>query len=91
MARQLRELGFDTRDARDVVRLARSGELQAVQLIRQAERSLRGTGAASGDRRRNLFFSMTGRRGSSPDGAAGRAARAGDVNKAFDGLLRWKL
>ncbi len=61
------------------------------QLIRQAERSLRGTGAASGDRRRNLFFSMTGRRGSSPDGAAGRAARAGDVNKAFDGLLRWKL
>ena len=40
MARQLRELGFDTRDARDVVRLARSGEVQAVQLIRQAGRLL---------------------------------------------------
>ncbi len=62
------------------------------QLIRQAERSLRGTGAPpAGDRRRNLFFSMTARRGAPPDGAAGSAARAGDVNKAFDGLLRWKL
>ena len=40
MARQLRELGFETRNSRDVVRLARSGELQAIQLIRQAGRLL---------------------------------------------------
>lgn len=40
MARQLQELGFDTRDARDVIRLARSGELQAIQLIRRAGRLL---------------------------------------------------
>ena len=40
------------------------------QLIRQAERSLRGPGAApAGDRRRNLFFSMTVRR-PPQDGAA---------------------
>ena len=38
------------------------------QLIRQAERSLRGAGAGAGERRRNLFFSMAVRRPPS-DGA----------------------
>ena len=57
------------------------------QLIRQAERSLRGAGAGAGDRRRNLFFSMAVRRPPS-DGAAGSGR---DASKTLDGLLRWKL
>lgn len=60
------------------------------QLIRQAERSLRSAGAGSGDRRRNLFFSMTVRRPPS-DGAPGAGRAPGDVSKTMEGLLRWKL
>lgn len=59
------------------------------QLIRQAERSLRGAGAPTGDRRRNMFFSMTVRR--PPTAGTGGGRPAGDISKAFDGLLRWKL
>ena len=58
------------------------------QLIRQAERSLRGAGAGAGERRRNLFFSMTVRR-PPPDGARGTGRATS--SKALDGLLRWKL
>ncbi len=61
------------------------------QLIRQAERSLRGPGAASsGDRRRNLFFSMAVRR-PPPDEAAAGGRPSSDLSKTLDGLLRWKL
>ena len=61
------------------------------QLIRQAERSLRGPGAAAGERRRNLFFSLTVRR-PLPDGASATAGRpSGDLSKTLDGMLRWKL
>jgi len=60
------------------------------QLLRQADRSLRGSGTASGDRRPNLFFSLMVRRGPS-DGAARGARIPGDMSKAFDDLLRWKL
>jgi signal transduction histidine kinase len=62
------------------------------QLIRQAERSLRGPGAgqAPPDRRRNLFFSMSVRR--PPDSGAPNSARSpAEINKALDSLLRWKL
>ncbi len=61
------------------------------QLIRLAERSLRGAGAPGGDRRRNMFFSMTVRRGSPEGTAAGGGRPPGDMSKAFDSLLRWKL
>ncbi len=56
------------------------------QLIRQADRSLRGSGTPTGERRRTLFFSMMARR---PGGGAqpGQA----EVSKALDSLLRWKL
>jgi predicted NBD/HSP70 family sugar kinase len=40
MARRLRELGLEAEDARDVVRLARGGNLDAVRLVRQAGRLL---------------------------------------------------
>jgi signal transduction histidine kinase len=60
------------------------------QLIRQAERSLRSAGG-SGDRRRNMFFSMTVRRPPQESGSAGPGRAAGDMSKALDGLLRWKL
>ena len=56
------------------------------QLIRQADRSLRGSGTPTGERRRSLFFSMMVRRG--PGNGPPPAAEA---NKAFDSLLRWKL
>jgi signal transduction histidine kinase len=60
------------------------------QLIRQAERSLRGPGAGSaGDRRRNLFFSMTIRR--PPQDGAASASGPGEIGKTLDGMLRWKL
>ena len=57
------------------------------QLIRQAERSLRGAGAGQTERRRTVFFSLGGRR--PPDGAG--TGRPADISKALDGLLRWKL
>ena len=61
------------------------------QLLRQADRSLRGAGTVPGDRRQNLFFSLMVRRGA-PDGATRGAPRApGDMSKPFDDLLRWKL
>ena len=56
-----------------------------VQLIRQADRSLRGAGSPSGDRRRSLFFSVMTRRGPGGPGPSAEAARA------LDGLQRWKL
>jgi signal transduction histidine kinase len=56
------------------------------QLIRQADRSLRGSGTPTGERRRTLFFSMMARRpGNGPQ--PGPA----EVSKALDSLLRWKL
>ena len=59
------------------------------QLIRQAERSQRGAGAASTDRRRTVFFSLGARR--PPDGAGTGPGRPADISKTLDGLLRWKL
>jgi signal transduction histidine kinase len=56
------------------------------QLIRQADRSLRGSGTPTGERRRSLFFSMMVRRG--PGNGPPPAA---EVSRAFDSLLRWKL
>jgi predicted NBD/HSP70 family sugar kinase len=38
MARQLRELGLDTRNSRDVVDLARAGDLRAMELVRESGR-----------------------------------------------------
>jgi len=62
------------------------------QLLRQADRSLRGSGKAAGDRRPNVFFSLMVRRGPPPNGATRGVARApGDMSKPFDDLLRWKL
>ncbi len=61
-----------------------------IQLIRQADRSLRGPNAPSGDRRRSLFFSMA-RRPPPPDEKAGTSKTPPDPSRAFDGLLRWKL
>lgn len=59
------------------------------QLIRQADRSLRGSGPPNGGRR-SLFFSMMVRR--PPPGApAPQGAAAESPGKALDSLLRWKL
>ena len=38
MARQLQELGLDTRNSRDVVALARSGDLRAMDRVRESGR-----------------------------------------------------
>jgi len=56
------------------------------QLIRQADRSLRGSGTPTGERRRSLFFSMMVRRGNGSG-----PPQAAEANKVFDSLLRWKL
>ena len=62
------------------------------QLLRQADRSLRGPGTASGDRRPNLFFSLMVRRGPPHEGGGRGGARVpGEMSKAFDDLQRWKL
>jgi signal transduction histidine kinase len=62
------------------------------QLLRQADRSLRGFGPASGERRPNLFFSLMVRRGQPHDGVGRGGARVpGEMGKAFDDLQRWKL
>ena len=61
------------------------------QLIRQAERSLRGPGAA---RRRSTPQPVLqhGRAASAPGRRGGKRGRpSGDLSKALDGLLRWKL
>jgi predicted NBD/HSP70 family sugar kinase len=47
MAAQLRELGHDASDSRDVVRLVRSGSQDAVRLVREAGRVLGGVLATS--------------------------------------------
>lgn len=60
------------------------------QLIRQADRSLRGPGAISGDRRRSLFFSVMTRRPPA-EGAQAGAGRPGDGDRALDDLHRWRL
>jgi signal transduction histidine kinase len=60
------------------------------QLIRQADRSLRGAGPPAGERRRNLFFSLMVRRPPGP-GEAGSARAEGAAASPLDGLLRWKL
>jgi signal transduction histidine kinase len=57
------------------------------QLMRQADRSLRGPGGQTGDRRRSVFFSVMTRR--PPESAQG--GRAQDAGRAFDNLQRWKL
>ena len=56
-------------------------------LIRQADRSLRGASASTGERRRGRLFGLILRRGpgGGPPPAPGEAART------FDELLRWKL
>ena len=59
------------------------------QLIRQADRSLRGPGAISGDRRRSLFFSVMTRR-PPPDGAQA-GSRSAEGERALDDLHRWTL
>ena len=62
------------------------------QLLRQADRSLRGPVTAPGDRRPNLFFSLMVRRGPPHDGVGRGGARVpGEMSKAFDDLQRWKL
>lgn len=58
------------------------------QLMRQADRSLRGSGTPGADRPRSLFFSIMTRR--PPDGAQGNGGQP-DVARAFDNLQRWKL
>jgi signal transduction histidine kinase len=58
------------------------------QLMRQADRSLRGPGTQTGDRRRSLFFSVMTRR-PPPDSAQG--GRASEAVRTFDNLQRWKL
>ena len=59
------------------------------QLIRQADRSLRGPGAISGDRRRSLFFSVMTRR-PPPEGTQA-GVRTADADRALDDLHRWTL
>jgi signal transduction histidine kinase len=58
------------------------------QMMRQADRSLRGPGAQNGDRRRSLFFSVMTRR---PGGESAQGGRPPDAVRAFDNLQRWKL
>jgi signal transduction histidine kinase len=59
------------------------------QLIRQADRSLRGPGAISGDRRRSLFFSVMTRR--PPPESAQAGGRAAEGDRTLDDLHRWTL
>jgi signal transduction histidine kinase len=58
------------------------------QLMRQADRSLRGSSAQGGDRRRSLFFSVMTRR---PPPESAQGGRVSDGVRAFDNLQRWKL
>ena len=58
------------------------------QMMRQADRSLRGPGGPGGDRRRSLFFSVMTRR---PAGEPTQGGRPPDAVRAFENLQRWKL
>jgi signal transduction histidine kinase len=58
------------------------------QLMRQADRSIRGAGPQSGERPRSLFFSVMTRR---PPPESGQGGGAPEAARSFENLQRWKL